>query len=69
MKPKFKINERVRIFKYKNHFEKGYKGYWTNEIFMISKINKTSPITYEIKDLDNEPIYGTFYSNELQSTF
>ena len=69
MKPKFKINERVRIFKYKNHFEKGYNGYWTNEISTISKINKTSPITYEIKDLDNEPIYGTFYSNELQATF
>ena len=26
-KPKFKIDDRVRIFKYKNKFEKGYKGY------------------------------------------
>ena len=32
-KPKFGIGDRVRIFKYKNRFEKGYRGYWTKEIF------------------------------------
>ena len=67
-KPKFKINDRVRIFKYKHKFEKGYKGYWTNEIFTIYEILKTSPITYKIKDLNNEKIIGSFYENELQKT-
>ena len=32
-KPKFKVNDRVRIFKWKDKFEKGYCGYWTKEIF------------------------------------
>ena len=37
-KPKYKEGNRVRLYKYKNKFEKGYKGYWTKEIFKISKI-------------------------------
>ena len=38
-KPKFKIGDRVRIFKHKNLFEKGYKGYWTKELFKIKKVS------------------------------
>ena len=67
-KPKFKVGDRVRIFKWKSRFEKSAVGYFTNEIFRISKINKTVPITYEIEDLDKEPIIGSFYSSELQAT-
>lgn len=67
-KPKFKVGQRVRIFKWKSKFEKGYTGYWTNEIFEITKILNTTPITYKIKDLNDEEILGTFYQNELQST-
>ena len=67
-KPSFKINQRVRIFKYKSLFEKGYKAKWTREIFIISKVNNTNPITYELKDLDGEDIIGKFYDNELQKT-
>lgn len=67
-KPKFKIGDRVRIFKYKKHFDKGFTGWWTSEIFKIVEINNKSPITYEIADLDNEEILGQFYSNELQKT-
>lgn len=36
---KFKVNENVRISKYKHVFEKGYIPNWTNEIFIIEKIN------------------------------
>ena len=64
-KPKFKINDRVRIFKYKNKFEKGYKGYWTKEIFKVTKINQTNTIMYTIQDLNNEEIQGSFYKEEL----
>ena len=67
-KPKFKINDRVRIFKYKNKFEKGYKGYWTKEIFKVTKINNTNPIMYTIQDLNNEKIQGSFYAEELQKS-
>jgi len=66
--PKFKINDRVRIFKYKNKFEKGYKGYYTDEIFKVSQVLKTNPIMYKIQDLNDETIHGSFYSNELLKT-
>ena len=68
IKPKFKIGDRVRIFKYKNKFEKGFTAKWTNEIFIINKIHYTTPITYSIIDLNNEKILGRFYNNELQKT-
>ena len=66
--PKFKIGDRVRIYKYKPLFEKGYKPNWTTEIFVISKINETNPITYSIQDLNGEDILGSFYEEELQIT-
>ena len=68
-KPKFGIGDRVRIFKYKNRFEKGYRGYWTKEIFKIKEILKTVPIMYKIVDLKNELIHGSFYANELQRSW
>ena len=64
-KPKFKIGDRVRIYKYKKQFEKGYETNWTREIFVVSKILFTSPITYRIKDLNDEEILGSFYKQEL----
>ena len=64
-KPKFKIGDRVRIYKYKKLFSKGYETNWTKEIFVISEIRKTSPITYKIKDLNGEDILGSFYKQEL----
>ena len=69
-KPKYKEGDRVRIYKYKNKFEKGYKGYWTKEIFKISKVlTHKNPIKYEIIDLDNEPVLGRFYETELQRSW
>ena len=67
-KPKFKIGDRVRIYKYKKDYAKGYETNWTKEIFVVSKILKTNPITYAIKDLNDEPILGSFYFQELQKT-
>jgi len=64
-KPKFKIGDRVRIYKYKKLFSKGYETNWTKEIFVISEINNTFPITYKIKDLNGEDITGSFYKQEL----
>jgi ABC-type Mn2+/Zn2+ transport system ATPase subunit len=64
-KSKFKIGDRVRIYKYKKLFSKGYETNWTNEIFVISEINNTMPITYKIKDLKGEDIIGSFYKQEL----
>ena len=68
-KLKFKVGDRVRIFKWKDRFEKGYRGYWTKEIFKIKDVLYTNPITYKIQDLSREVIHGSFYSNELQKTW
>jgi hypothetical protein len=61
----FKINDRVRISVYKSLFTKGYKNNWSTEIFVVSKIHDTRPVTYSIKDLSGDEITGKFYSQEL----
>ena len=43
--PKFKVNDRVIIFKYKNIFSKGYTENWSREIFVINSVLKTNPWT------------------------
>ena len=36
--PKFKVNDRVRITKYKSIFRKGYTENWSREIFIIDSV-------------------------------
>ena len=62
---KYKKGDKVRISKYKRHFEKGYTPNWTEEIFTIDKINMTNPVTYQVIDLNNEKILGFFNPREL----
>ena len=38
---------------------------WTEEIFLIDKIQSTNPLTYRLKDLNNEEMQGSFYEPEL----
>ena len=42
--PKFKIGDIVRISKYKNIFAKGYVPNWSEEVFVIKKVEKTVPL-------------------------
>ena len=65
---KFKVDDRVRISKSKNIFTKGYMPNWSKEIFIVDKINDTVPYTYNLKDLNDEEIIGSFYDRELQKT-
>ena len=66
--PKFKVNNHVRISKYKNIFAKGYALNWSEEIFVIKKIKITVPWTYVISNINNEEIVGSFYEKKLQKT-
>ena len=69
MKSKYKIGDKVRISKYKRDlFDKGYTPNWTEKMFVIDKIQHTNPVTYKIKDLNDEEIHGSFYEAELQKT-
>ena len=65
---RFKVGGRVRISKFKNIFAKGYTPNWSKEIFIVDKINDTVPYTYNIKDLNDEEIIGSFYDRELQKS-
>ena len=38
------------------------------EVFVISKIKDTVPLTYVVSDLSGEEITGSFYEKELQKT-
>lgn len=65
---KFKVGQHVRISKYKSTFAKGYTGNWTTEIFTITKVQTTNPVTYLLQDANHQPISGCFYEQELQKT-
>ena len=65
---RFKVSDRVRISKFKNIFAKGYAPNWSSEIFIVDKVNDTVPYTYNLKDLNDEEIIGSFYDKELQNT-
>ena len=66
-KPKFSIGDKVGISKYKRRvFDKGYTPNWTEEVFVIDKVNLTKPVTYNVVDLLGEKVEGSFYEKELQ---
>ena len=65
---RIKVGDRVRISKLKNMFAKGYTPKSSKEIFIVDKINDTVQYTYNIKDLNDEEIIGSFYDRELRKT-
>ena len=68
--PKFKIGDLVRIsLKRRDVFDKASGNIkWSEELFKIYSINRSNVITYKIKDLNDNIIYGLFYQQELQKT-
>ena len=65
---RFKVGDRFRISKFKNVNAKGYTPNWSREMFIVNKINDTVPYTYNIKDLNDQEIIGSFYDRELQKS-
>lgn len=64
--PKFHIGDSVRLSRYKGIFEKGYEPNWSTEIFKITNVYNSNPITYSIKDYKGTQIEGKFYEKEMQ---
>ena len=58
--PKFKVGDHVNITKYKNIFEKGYPLNWSEEAFVIKKVENTVPWTYVISDRNGGEIFKMF---------
>ena len=49
-------------------FDKRYTQRRTEEVFKISKIQLTIPLTYKITDYNGEEIQGSLHEQELQKT-
>ena len=58
--PKFKVGVHVRISKHKNIFAKGYTSNWSEDVFVIKKVNNTVPWTFVINDLNGEELLEHF---------
>ena len=63
---KFNVGDHARISKYKIIFVKSLVPNWSEEVFLIKKVETTAPLMYAISDLNGEEIVGTFYKKELQ---
>ena len=61
-----KPGDRVRISKNRRVFKKGYLPSWSEELFTISRVNNTNPLTYVLKDDHGEELLGSFYHQEIQ---
>ena len=64
----FKVGDKVRVSRLKGTFEHGYLPNWSEELFTVEKIKRTTPVTYIIKDSLGEIIQGSFYTEELQKS-
>ena len=65
-KDDLKPGDSVRISKARRAFTKGYKPRWTEEVFTVERVQRTSPVTFVLKDFAGDTIRGSFYRQELQ---
>ena len=65
-RPKFKVGDTIRISKLRKTFKKGYLPNWSEELFTIYKVIRTTPVRYVIRDEMNVTLKGSFYEEELQ---
>ena len=61
-----KVGDRVRISNARRQFKKGYLPSWTKELFTVSGVKRTIPITYVLKDDHGKDLLGTFYHQLIQ---
>jgi len=67
--PRDDLNEgdTVKISKSKQLYDKGYRGYWSDEPFIIASVHQGVPNkAYVLKDADGETVQGAFYREQLQ---
>ena len=62
--PKFHVNDKVRIPRQKGTHEKAFTTNWTEEVYTMANVKAT----YTIMDALGEPVQGTFYEHDLQSS-
>jgi hypothetical protein len=66
VKPKYNLGQHVWISKEKMRFAKGSEQNYITKIFLVTKVIKRWPRpVYKLQDLNNTPIDGQFYQEEL----
>jgi len=63
---KYKVGDLVRVGVYKKIFQKASDETFSDELFYITKVIESYPITYSISDINANPVMGSFYYEELQ---
>jgi hypothetical protein len=66
--PKLQLGDIVRLSVAKKPFDKGYEPNWTRELYTVSTVNYSKPITYRVTDSKGEELLGSFYESELQKS-
>lgn len=65
-KPKFNLNDTVRIWTEKKTFQRGYDENYSIEYFKIAEVKKNLPVPrYILRDSSDEIITGAFFEDEL----
>jgi hypothetical protein len=64
-KPAFNVGDHVRISLAATIFSKSSEQSFSDEVFIIERIKLSDPVVYFISDMDQEPIRGSFYKEEL----
>lgn len=65
-KPKsVNVGDMVRIKVPKSTFQKGYEPNYSQDLYKVTEILSTKPVTYKLVDADGENLLGIFYSNEI----
>ena len=65
-KQKFKVGDRVRVWKYHRTFKRGYDSNFTDEYFTIYRVLTNLPvIRYQLKDYNGDVIVGNYFQEEL----
>ena len=61
-----KVGDHVRLSKKVRTFARGFLPQWTEEVFVVTSVRTQEPIQITVKDLNGEPVEGSFYKEEVQ---
>ena len=57
----------INTHSHSHSFKKGYLPGWTEEVFVVRQVVPSLGVTtYKVKELDDTPLQGTFYTRDLQ---
>ena len=59
------VGDYVRMLEYRKTFRKESDQAWSNQVYRIRHVIQSNPITFQIEDLDGDPIKGGFYFRQL----